>query len=382
MHSAKVDIFFSCSFADVDKDVNDLFGAICRALNLSPTNISTGSPLIPPAVAKKKIESSQALVAICTKREELMGGGFVMPDAVHDEISFAIGKDIPVLMIVEAGVSLKGFKRNFGTQLEFTRPELSTPAFLGRAIEAIHDLKLLTLGPEQSGVWHAMHEAYAEHVKHLVELTHTGKDFLWRYSTSKKLIYTNPSRRPLPSGFWATNTKIPPGSPPISWTSHLDEASSGIQLTPTIEKQTNEVVEASISLAPHPVAGDIVAYSTRVESRYLNAVWLNEAPEDVPAIHLAHGDYKCADGLIFLHRTHRAVVEFRFPKEAGLTLRDVHPFVASHTVSFDFEVESELARTRHTADDFGGTLVFRLEIESPLPAHMYGVAWNPRERPS
>ncbi len=98
MNSANVDVFFSCSFAEEDKKLNEFFYAICNALDIRGSNVSGAFAQTPPEKAKQMIADSQALLAICTRRTEMRDGKYLMPDAVHDELSFAVGKDIPVLM--------------------------------------------------------------------------------------------------------------------------------------------------------------------------------------------------------------------------------------------------------------------------------------------
>lgn len=130
MNSVAMDIFFSCSFQDVDKDINAFFQAICKALSLRSTNVSTESPRIPPAEAKAQIEAAQAVIAVCPRRSEMAEGGFVMPPAVRDEIAIAFGTDTPLLMIVEEGVDSAGFQNNMGTFLQFDRGSLHSPELL------------------------------------------------------------------------------------------------------------------------------------------------------------------------------------------------------------------------------------------------------------
>jgi hypothetical protein len=135
MKPISVDAFFSCSFDEKEKATNEAISDIAKALGFNLTNVSTGSHLSPPDVAKEKIRASQALIAVCTHRDEFVSGGYSMPAAVHDEISFAYGADIPILMIVEDGLDLTGFKSNFGTYVKFKRGELNTPQHLEKLLK-------------------------------------------------------------------------------------------------------------------------------------------------------------------------------------------------------------------------------------------------------
>ncbi len=381
MHSATVDIFFSCSFRDEDRDINEFILAICRALNLNPTNVSTGYSSTPPQVAKEKIERSQAVIAVCTNRDELKAGGFMMPQAVHDEISFAYGKDIPVLMIKEREIVVAGFKENFGTFLEFDRTRILGNDFVQKVIEAIHGLKLDVLGPHQLGTESGISDARADWVHHLIELKRDEKDFVWYYSTSKKITFLQPSKRSFPSQVWAIVPQELSGTePPMSYSLTVKNSSRGITLEDRIEEHTACCVKSMMRLVPPAEEGDFVEYESSYSSRYLNPVWLDEAVEG-SMVHLDAGDYACADGIVFIHRTKNAIIEFRFPREYGLRRSDVRPFVGSYTSSLDYEVTSELERASIKIEEFAGNLVIRMELESPLPGHMYGVAWHPRARP-
>lgn len=377
----KLDIFFSCSFDAADKEVNDFFAALCRALDMQLMNVSTGATATPPEVAKAMIEQAQALVAICARRAELIGGGYTMPEAVHDEISFAFGKDTPVLMLVEDGVKILGFKPNFGTYLPFKRDELGTPEFLELAVRALYQLRLEIDGSNQTGIESGISGSHADYVHHLVELLHTGDDFLWRYSTSKKLVYTQPSKRGFPSGVWSTvPANVPEESAHAQWSLTLKSSSRDIKLIETVERRTPSCIEVMLKPEPYPEDGDFIEYATTSSSRYINAVWADEVPEGA-CVHLDSGDYQCADGLVFIHRTKSAIIEFRFAAEYGFSRRDVVPFVGSYTSAIDYEVGSEIERANVRVDEFGGNLTVRIEVESPLPGHLYGIAWNPKARP-
>jgi hypothetical protein len=381
MQPSRINAFFSCSFQPQDSDVNELFSSICTALAIDVTNVDCSSANTPPEVAKKKIDECQILIAVCLKRDKLEGGGYIMPQAVHDEISFAFGKDIPVLMFVENGVELKGFKQNFGSYLAFDRQHVFSPEFIGKIVRSINELKLQVLGPNEIGMSHGISESHAEFVNHLVELRWNGSDFEWEYNTTKKLVYLAASKRSFPLSAWATVPGIvPEDAKPIQWSIKLSSSSNGIKLVPIVEKQTPICVEAIVKLEPPAEAGDFIEYSTTISSRYVNPVWLDEATDGV-SVHLDDGDYICADGIILIHRTKKAIVEFRIAREYGLKKGDYRPFVGSYTSTVDYEVPSELKRSVVRVEEFAGTVVVRFEVESPLPGHMYGIAWNPPKRP-
>lgn len=381
MHSVPIDIFFSCSFADADRDLNKFFLALCKALSLRPTNVSTGSPRTPPAEAKELIERAQAVIAVCPRRDEMANGKYVMPSAVRDEIAMAFATNTPQLMIVEDGVDASGFQPNFGTYLPFKRDDLYTPEFLEKAVEAIHEIKMFALGPNQGGA-SGLAESHAEYVNHLVELKTGPKGLTWHYSTIKRLVYSKASRRSFPVGVWATvPVKSEGAEKNMEWRLSLRSASRNIALEQVIEKHTPACLEARIKLNPPAEDGDFIEYLTQAESPYINPVWLEDLGESNATIHLDDGVFACADGLMFIHKTKKAIIEFRMARESRLTKSDIRPFVGSYSTAIDYEVESELRRANVRIEDFGGSITVRLEIDSPLPGHMYGIAWTPKSNP-
>jgi hypothetical protein len=380
MASPKIDTFFSCSFREEDKAINDFFQAICRGSGLHISNVSTASPQTPPNEANAKINSSQALVAVCARRSELASGEFTMSDAIHHEIAFAFGKNIPVLMFVERNVTTEGFINNFGTNLLFDRNNISTPEFIEKAVEAVYNLRRRVdeLAPELT---YGMPECYAEHIYQLIELRPDGNDFIWQYSSSRRLVFVQQTRRGIPAGIWTTiSHNLPSNAPNLQMEFSLISSSRNIELIPIIERQSPSSFEAILKMDPAPEEGDFIEYSTSSSSRYTNPVWLDEAPTEA-SIHLSSGDYIWADGLSILHETKRASLQFRIPKEYGMRKDELRVFAGNFFRQFNYEVESEKNRIKSIVEEFGGNIVIRMEMESPLVNHLYGVAWNPKKRP-
>jgi hypothetical protein len=255
--SPKIDTFFSCSFRDADKTVNDFFLAICRALGLQIKNVSTASSHTPPQVAKNIISSSQALVAVCVRRSALSNNGkFTMPDAVRDEIAFAFGKDIPVLMLVERGIEIEGFISNFGTRLEFERTNITTPEFIERAVEAVYNLRLEVdaSGPRLT---YGMPEYYVEYLHQLIELRPDGNDFIWQYSSSRKLVFVQQTSRGIPARLWPTISQgLPSDAPNLNLQFSLISSSRNFELRPKIERQSPSSFEAILEIDPTPEKDD------------------------------------------------------------------------------------------------------------------------------
>lgn len=247
-------------------------------------------------------------------------------------------------------------------------------------MEAIHNLKLFALGPDQGHV-SGITESHAEFVHHSVELRFGLAGPSWKYSTVKRLVFSQPSRRPFPIGYWATVPVRPGDTKNMSWGVSLRSSSKDISLNHTVEKHTPSCLEARVRLNPPADENDYIEYVTRAESPYLNPVWEEDLAEDATPIHLDDGAYLCYDGSMFIHRTKKAILQFRFAVESGLRKFDLRPFVGSYTSTIDYEVPSELKRMDIRFGDFGDSVSVRIEIDSPLPGHMYGVAWNAKSNP-
>lgn len=381
MDSVKVDVFFSASFEDSDKDINEYFGAICKALDIRGENVSFGATKLPPDQARAMIAKSQGLIAICVPREGLTNGTFNMPQAVNDEIAFACGINIPILAIIEKGVNKGGFREKFNTYMEFERADLFNSENLHKSVKSIHEFKMAVTGEHQVGSTHEPADSHAQEMSHLVELKKGEDDFYWEYSTTKKIVYTKDSKRSFPTSvFSVQGVKVPEEAGPIHWEYEHVSSNRSLRLIPTIERQNAECVEVRLKPEPHAEENDSITYRTYCRHRYLVPLWDDEVTDD-RMVHLDRGDYRIAEGLLFIHRTKKAIIEFRFCREYGLKIKDVVPFVASYTSAIDFEVESELKRANVRIEDLGGSVTIRMEVDSALPGHLYGIAWNPKSRP-
>jgi len=112
MKSASVKAFFSCSFKDTDKDVNDFFRAICEGLDIACYNVDGGYSELPPDKALSMIGEADAVIAIAPARSKFDGTNqFCMPEAVSNEISFAYSLKKPLLVIKEETVRAGGISQ-------------------------------------------------------------------------------------------------------------------------------------------------------------------------------------------------------------------------------------------------------------------------------
>lgn len=381
MQSIDVNAFLSCSFNAEDKALNEFIRAICTGLDIKLANVSTGASALPLDKARALIENSDGLIAICTPREELTTGAFNMPQAVNDEIAFAYGIGRPILAFVEVGVNKGGFREKFRTYHEFDRAKLTEAAEIEKIVRAIHEFKVEVIGEGEAAYALDRSDSYADELSHLIELKCSGSEFFWEYTTNKRIVFKRNSAKAFPTSvFSASTVRVPEGAAPIEWEFEQLDSTRSIKLVQTIDEQTPTCVEARLRPEPAAHQGDQISYRTFSRSRYLIPLWEDEI-DDEKRIYLEKGEFRVFEGLLFLHRTKKAKIEFRIAREYGLKARDLVPFVASYTSSVDFEVPAELERITISSDDFGGALTVRMEIESALPGHLYGVAWNPLKRP-
>lgn len=380
MQSAPVDVFFSCSFREDDREVNDFFLTVCSALDIKCINVDSAYSAVPPEVARRKINDSQALIAIATKRNKLESGAFAMPSAVQEEISMAYGKEVPILLFVEESVAIDGMKGNFCTHITFNRENLRNNDIIEKIVRSIHGIKLEIISPYDLVYDHDSPEVIADHVKQLIELRADGDSYLWSYTTSKKLQFLNTFKKGIPVSFWATvPAKIPDGEKPIEIEIQLDSHSRDLSMKVEKQKEGPDCAKSTIKIEPHPEKGDFIEYSSYAESKYFNPIFNEDIAEKI--IVTVDGEaFQCVDGFIPIQRTKIATLEIRFPRGFGLSKKNIRFFVGSYTDEVDYIVESEIARATVEMSELGGHLTAKMEIESPLLRHMYGFAWNPPHR--
>lgn len=380
MKSARIDIFFSCSFQEEDREVNDFFLAICSALDIKCINVDGAYTSVPPDVARKQIDDAQGLIAIATKRNKLDSGEYAMPSAVQEELSMAYGKDTQILLFVEDGVSIDGMKSNYGTYMTFTRENICQNEILEKIIRSTHTLKLEIISPNDLMYDQDTPEVMADYVKQLFELRKEGTGYTWSYSITKKLQFLSAFKRHLPVTFWAAVPAIiPDGESDIHTEIKLESHSRDLSLNIETVKETPDCTKSLIKIEPHPDKGDFIEYSAFVKSKYFNPVYYEDisANGENVSIDINGVTYHCMDGLIPIQRTKKMFLEFRFPRGFGIKNENIVFFVGSYTDEVDYLVGSEMTRANIDVNEIGGNLTLRMEIDSPLLRHMYGFAWNP-----
>ena len=108
MEGMEMNVFLAFSFRDEDKP---LVGYIDRLLASQFVQLRTGENLggsqLTPTV-QRRIEESDALVALLTRRDQLSSGGWTTHQWVLDELAWARSKNKPAVALVEDGVEPGG----------------------------------------------------------------------------------------------------------------------------------------------------------------------------------------------------------------------------------------------------------------------------------
>jgi len=368
----EIKVFLSCSSRQQDKPINELVQTICRGIGINCINVARGYEELPPEKAREYINESSALLAIVSRRDTLSETDFAMPAAVREEIAMAYFGNKPLRLIIEEGVRMDGFVQNYGTALQFRKPDILTMDFIYKITATLYELRM-----QLDRRLDEVYEFYTEYSNYVSELRGRGpEDFIWAQSVTKKLCFTQPCKRPLKVNCWATlSMQIPENANSIEIELYYENGSKPFTLEKTITRQTPSVVDMSITINPQPSENDYIVYTTRFKSKYLMPIYAEDIRS--PSILTIHDQkFDCFDGFVPIQPTRWLKAQYRFPREYGLSKDTVQFFVGSYTTTVDHIVETEIKRAKLKADAFGGDLVFDLEVESPWLRHMYGIAWN------
>lgn len=383
MKSASVKAFFSCSFKDTDKDVNDFFRAICEGLDIACSNVDGGYSELPPDKALSMIGEADAVIAIAPARSKFDGTNqFCMPEAVSNEISFAYSLKKPLLVIKEETVRADGFLNSYGTHLAFDRTKLWTTDFLRKAILSIHNVKLGALSDHELLLSQEVTEFIAQRVSHLYELEREGVGFYWQHSMQRTIDFTKNFNKPLKISRWNDSAvgKAADDLKQIELTFEIIKSSRNFDFTIEYEEHTAYGVTANVLFNPLPVAGDSIEYFVSFRGKHLCATYLEDT-DSIPEVDIEGRRYAAFDGVIPVNRAKDIEIQFRFPREYRLAEGDAQFFVASFAQGIDYVVKSEIERAHIQKEVVGGKLSITARITSPLMRHVYGVAWVPPSRP-
>lgn len=383
MKSAQVRAFFSCSFKESDKELNDFFRAICEGLDISCYNVDSGYTELPPEKALDMIRDSDAVIAVAPARSKFDGTDqFCMPESISNEISFAYSLKKPLLIIKENNVRADGFQNSYGTHLSFDRTKFNTPDFLRKAVTSIHNVKLGAISDHELLLSQEVTEFIAEKVSHLYELERESSGFCWQHSVQRTIKFTKNLNKPLKISSWndfAVGKSIE-GLEPIEVTFEIINSSRHFDYSIEFEEHTAFGATANVTLSPTPVTGDSIEYFVSFRGAQLCVTYLEDYVHRCNTT-INGRSYAVWEGIIPVNRAKDIEIQFRFPREYRLTEGEIEFFVGSFTQGIDYIVQSEIDRAKIQKEIVGGKLSLTARITSPLMRHLYGIAWNPPSKP-
>jgi hypothetical protein len=101
-------IFLAFAFRDQDRDLVGYLDQLLASQYVQPvTGEGLGGEQLNPAV-QQRIDKSDALLGLLTRREATLAGGFTTHQWVLDEIGYARAHHKPAIALVEEGVDLGG----------------------------------------------------------------------------------------------------------------------------------------------------------------------------------------------------------------------------------------------------------------------------------
>ena len=382
MIASDTEIFLSCSFAADDAAINELVRGVCGGVGLGCVNVSAGFSAVPPEKAKEFIAQVAGVIAVVTKRDRLEGGDFIMPAAVREEISIAFGLGKPILIIGEEGVRFDGFLNNYGTRLPFSRDGLMNPAFIEKLVFSIYTFRHGVASTESSLYQYAT-EYISESTRNLISLDYADSTYWWTTALTKRLRFETTLQREIPSSVWpAVPPTIKPGVPNAEWSVSVENSSRPFEIKPFVRDLAPDRVDLLLHFEPTPQQGDCVEFTRTFRSQYLNPLFVEDLPPDrPPQVSIDGRSYALDEGLVLAERTKKLQMHYSFPTAYGLRPADLKVFAASHSFTIDYLAPWERKRVAAEIEFFGPKLLANLRVEEPVPRHMYGLAWNPPNRP-
>lgn len=271
-------------------------------------------------------------------------------------------------------------KENFGTCLRFNRLQLSTGAFLKRAVESVDKLRQ-SLAAGQGLVPDHPTEFYALKAAHSYTLDDFGNGLEWRHSMRRKIRFTKAMQRPLKISRWndSAEGKSSVGLPPIGVTFNVNRSSKEFTHALKIVDKSAFHVEGDVTFDPVPMEGDEIEYTVVYRGAHLMPIYSDEVSDCKP-VQISGQVFKAFDGVIPITPIEVLELEFRFAAAAVGRVQPVF-FVGSYSKFIDYLVDSEISRASVRKDEIGENVVIRATVNSALLRHVYGVAWDPPARP-
>jgi hypothetical protein len=382
MGAVPIKAFFSCSFAEHDKPINEFFTAICEGLGFECINVSAGDSEVPANVARRLISEASVFIAIIVKRDGIKDSEkFKMPESVANELGMAFGQEKRILMFAENCVQMEGLTRTYGTYLGFDRAQVMNGTFLKAAVESVDRLRQSSYAVHDFMINQHPTEYYALKAAHSYALDDFGNGLEWRHSMRRKIRFTKAMQRPLKISRWndSAEGKASNGMPSVEVVFEINRSTR--KFVPTIEVVGSSAyhIDGDVTFEPNPIENDEIEYTVTYKGAHLMPVYLDEVTASKP-VHIGGQIFRAFDGVIPVTPIEVLEIEFRF---AAIAVGGVQPqfFVGSYSKNVDYLVDSEVGRAKVKRDEIGANLVLRATVSSALLRHVYGVAWEPPVRP-
>lgn len=134
--------FLSCSFAPEDKDIVKFFDSYIKSFGLETIKYDYQEPVALSDGIKNNIREADCLIAIATRRHQLIGGKWICPHWIEHEVVYAHSLRKPVAIFAEEDVQIGGLLACDERYQTFSRNKttlLAQAPYLNRFLMALHN---------------------------------------------------------------------------------------------------------------------------------------------------------------------------------------------------------------------------------------------------
>jgi len=370
-----IEAFFSCSYCECDKDINNVFTNICKGFDINVSNVSYASPNIPPDQALEMINSADIFIAVIVKRFN-SDIGWQMPESVNNEISIAFALKKNMLLFCEKGVVMNGFLRNYATYHEFNRETIHLPDIYSFIVQSFYELQKKFfcehLKDYSSDAFRGCH-LYSVAIQ--TKLFESSRELVWHQNICKKYIFDEGFKEGLGSAIWV-NLK-PSDDRDIEYDFDHKTLKGRTSYRKEVVKHSAECIEVSVIPKYSTRKDDSIKIELSATSRLLNAIYKSDVDEKSEYITINDRRYYCMDDFTIVDRTKYLYAIIEFPIHYGIDLSDVVPYIGQYTTKIDRVVEFQKNKDGQIHRyEFGECLYFIMEVEKPKISFSYGFAWN------
>lgn len=375
MESIPAKAFLSQVF---DKRMDDSLSrikAICRALDIETVWVDRTSPDTPATVAADKIEKSDFLIAICSRKTKLDGrDAYHTSTAVREEIAIAKAKGKNIVCFLETGVEADGFSGNMFTYGTLEDAEHLTANDLFDITQAIHNAKLRSV-ESATDVMHAtgIRNFYLSDFVMRIELVDGDAGLYWEYVIEKTFKFEAEHDLPITHSAFCLEGGLCKDSP--TYKIEYLKNDSVVEADVTVKLSPGSV-ELRSTFDPPLRKGDTLLSRERYRSPFLVPI---HSDQDIQySVDLKGQVYNSYDGICVINRIQHLKLVYVFPR--GYEPKGIQPLVSTFSWVLDHVNQSEVDRIARdncfVTDRFDGRVTATLTIDRPLYQYFYGLAWQ------